>query len=178
MKKPFKTFFVTSFLIMIFFSFPYIFAKKDDKLQSVLISLENNMVTTEQLSATLTKKETINYFKYKYGEYDDNPYEYVAVRVTVAYTDADGNLVASGYFESTFMYNKKLNISRCLSTSHGQTCSNEKYSIDVKCRTKNLSMNIGESFGQIRLRKTLLPKDKSIYIFSCDTEGNLSMRVF
>lgn len=180
MRKYLRAFFVISFLFMMFFNSSNIniLAVKAVDAQSALFPLENNRVTEEKLSDSLTKKETITYFKYKYGDYGNLPYEYVVVRVTVTYADASGASVASGYFESTFMYNSELNLSRCLSTSHGQSCSNDKYTMDLDCRTKNLSMDIGESFGKIRLHKMLLPKDKSIYIFSCDKYGNLSMRVF
>lgn len=179
MKKYLKSMFMLGLVLGILFNSYSILAKKVNPSQAHLIPIKNNSVTEEKVSDDLVKKETITYFKYNYGDKcGENRYEYVSVRVTINYYNSDGKDIASAYFESNFRYNTALKLVKCLSTSHGQSCSNNKYSIDLSCRTKNLSISIGESFGKVTLKKMLLPKDKSIYIFSCDTEGNVYRRTF
>ena len=151
---------------------------------SDILELERQTSTETMLSNGIKKKENVSYLKYNYGEdFAESGYKYKTVRVEITYCDINSHydrVIAASYMEFNFRYNTELNESKCLSTTHGQMCNDNKYSVDVFARTKNLSYESGESFGSIDfIKKGIVSKqiDNSDVIFCCDPSGNIIHRI-
>ena len=135
--------------------------------------------TVTEIKTGINKVEKISCFKYVYkSALAQHGYQYILVRAEVSFSENDGKLLASAYFDSIFRYNEYLKTSKCLSTSHGQRCYSDRYSLQTSCRTKNLAMDMGESFGKVGFYDKLRSVDDvSKFIFSCDEHGNIYKRM-
>lgn len=148
------------------------------------IKMKENIVVkegptyTKNLSNNINRQEKTYYISYLYGDnFVDNPTKYVTIRKEIVYYDNLKNQIASAFMESNFRYNNKLKSAKCLSTFHEQICSNPKADIKVFQRTKNASLNRGESYGEINFSYDNKKLDSPKYIFCCDNQGNLSERL-
>lgn len=182
MKKCFKSLISVFVLVGGLFLAPCILAETQETATTVderLVKIDSEKIENTTLyGKNIIKKETITCKKYENtGGTVSSPYKYVVARIDVAYNDLEGNTIATAFCESIFRYNPNLELCKCLSTSHGKTCSDEKYSIEVECRTKNLSLEVGESFCKMNFYKSRFKKDKSHYIFSCTKDGELYRRL-
>lgn len=136
--------------------------------------INDTLVNEKDLSGGIKRKEVVTCLKRSYkGGLSDIPYKYLTVRVDVTYFDSKGKSFASAYLESYFRYSSEFHESKCLSTCHGQSCMNPKYSLGVFARTKNLAYEIGESYGTIKLLYKSMCSDELSYVFSCDYDGNI-----
>lgn len=167
---------ILSVLFLIFMSLSYNLCAKsyhDDTMFNAVYLNEKTVSETRFKDKTI-KQETISFYKYDYANIiPDSIYQYLIVRVEIVYMDQYRKPIASGYFESLFRYNKEQQLAKCLSTSHGESCNHNKYSIRVFGRPKNLALDIGECFGKIILFNKSDEKDVCKYIFSCDKDGIL-----
>ncbi len=149
-----------------------------------ILELEKQTSTETMLANGIKKKENVVYLKYNYGEdFLESHYEYKTVRLEITYCDINSNydrVIAAAYMEFNFRYNSELNECKCLSTIHGQVCNDSKYDLKVFTRTKNLSYDLGESFGSIDfIKKGIVNKqlDNSDVIFCCESLGNITHRI-
>lgn len=174
MKKYLGFIFVAFILSFVFCYSSNVLAANLESGVSSIVHINGKTTNETRFKDGLVRKEIISCRKYDYNaKIPNSTYEYIKVRADVIYTDASGKNIACAYFESIFRYNKKLRLAKCLSTLHGQSCTNNKYSINIFGRTKNLALDIGESFGKIKLYSFGMKKDKCKYIFSCDKDGNI-----
>ena len=176
MKKYFGFIFMLLVLGTLFCKAPDIFAASNDsEMGNLVVYLDNKTTNETRFKNGLLRKETLSCYRYKYdNEVPNDEYVYLIVRAVVVYQDANGKQLCCAYFDSTFRYNKKLKLSKCLSTSHGISCNDNRYTIDVEARTKNLALDIGGSYGKVTLSHMGMRKDTCKYIFSCNSEGEIS----
>lgn len=175
MKKYFCLVILMAILGFIFYNGNNVFAFDGQDGMYKSEKINGTMINESKFRNGMTKREIIKCYNYDYGDKSStNFYKYAVARIDVSYIDSNGVVIASAYFESTFRYNEELGRAKCLSTSHGQSQNSDRYTIEIMARTKNLAINVGQSFGKIVLLDTTADSNVCRYIFSCDSKGNIS----
>lgn len=125
----------------------------------------------------IKKRESTKCLTYNYStEAGNNMYKYFTIRTEISYFDKNGIKIAAAFIEYNFRYNTKFRQAKCLSTFHGQSCTDPKYCLSLFARTKNTSLENGEGFGLIKLEKSGKRIDYKQYIISCDYTGHVSQK--
>lgn len=133
--------------------------------------------STAKITDKIDKREEIHAEECTFGgNLSNSDYKYVKVHKDVAYLDSNTKkTIALADMKSTFRYNTKMHIAKCLSSFARSVVLNPSYSMNVSSRNANKTTDKGSGLMNVEFKSSLgKVLDNTTLEIDCDYKGHVT----
>lgn len=133
--------------------------------------------STNKITDKIDKREEIHAEEYAFGgNLSNNDNKYIKVYKDVAYLDSNTKkIIALSDTKTTFRYNPKMQLAKCLGSFSRSVILNPSYSISVSSRNANKTTYKGSGLINLEFKSSLgKVLDKTTLEVDCDYKGHVT----